>query len=71
MRMKQRNIMETPLLGVLDVVQIVLIVLKLTRVIDWSWWVVLIPLWLCLGTICVLAIAMITEYHKNEIDGAW
>ena len=54
----------------LDVVQIILIVLKLTRVIDWSWWVVLIPLWFELGIICMLAIAMITEYRKNKIDGA-
>ena len=51
----------------MDVVQIILIVLKLTRVIGWSWWVVLIPLWFGLGVICVIAIAMITEYHKSKI----
>lgn len=59
--------METSGLGVLDVVQIILIVLKLTRVIDWSWWVVLIPLWFGLGVVCLFAIAMITEYHKSKI----
>jgi len=29
----------------LEVVQIVFIVLKLIGVIQWSWWLVLIPLW--------------------------
>lgn len=31
--------------GILDVVQIVFIILKLCGVINWSWWVVLLPLW--------------------------
>lgn len=30
--------------GILDVVQIVFIILKLCGVINWSWWVVLLPL---------------------------
>lgn len=59
--------METSGLGVLDVLQLILIVLKLIRVIDWSWWVVLIPLWFGLGIVCLIAIAMITEYHKSKI----
>jgi hypothetical protein len=33
-------------LGFMDVVQIVLIVLKFAGLINWSWWVVLIPLWI-------------------------
>ena len=33
-------------MGLLDVIQIVLIILKLTNLISWSWWVVLIPLWI-------------------------
>ncbi len=28
------------------VAQIVLIVCKLCRVVDWSWWIVLMPLWI-------------------------
>lgn len=32
-------------IGVMDVVQIVLIVLKLCHVINWSWWWVLSPSW--------------------------
>ena len=33
-------------MGLLDVIQIVLIILKLTNLISWSWWIVLIPLWI-------------------------
>ena len=33
-------------MGLLDVIQIVLIILKLTNLISWSWWVVLIPFWI-------------------------
>ena len=67
MRRHKRDTIETPGLGVLDVVQIILIVLKLARVIDWSWWVVLIPLWFGLGIVGIIAIAMITEYHKSKL----
>lgn len=35
--------------GILDVVQIVFIILKLCGVINWSWWVVLLPLWVTLA----------------------
>ena len=42
-------------LGILDVLQIVFIVLKLTNLINWSWPVVLIPLWIGLAA-TVLAI---------------
>lgn len=33
-------------MGFLGVLQIVFIVLKLCKVITWSWWAVLIPLWI-------------------------
>ena len=33
-------------MGFLGVLQIVFIVLKLCKVITWSWWEVLIPLWI-------------------------
>jgi len=35
-------------MGLLEVVQTVFIVLKLTNLISWSWWAVLIPLWIML-----------------------
>jgi len=47
-------------LGILDVLQIIFIVLKLTNLINWSWWVVLIPLWIGLAaTLLVLIICLI------------
>lgn len=33
----------------LGVAQIVFIILKLVGVIDWSWWAVLIPMWISIG----------------------
>ena len=59
--------MEASGLGFLDVVQIVLIILKLVGVIDWSWWVVFIPLWFGLCVVGILAVAMFTECHKSKV----
>lgn len=36
-------------LGILAVLQIVFLVLKLTGLIDWSWWLVLVSLWADIG----------------------
>ena len=36
-------------LGIVAVLQIVFLVLKLTGLIDWSWWLVLVPLWTDIG----------------------
>lgn len=52
--------------SVLGVIQIVFIILKLVGVISWSWWVVLIPLWITIGLIlflalCTIAIAMLEK----------
>ncbi len=33
-------------ISILDVLQIVFIVLKLCKVINWSWWWVLSPIWI-------------------------
>lgn len=43
--MKDNKINYTSSLTFLDVLAIVFIVLKLTHVIDWSWWIVLAPIW--------------------------
>ena len=44
-------------IGFTGLLTIVFIVLKLTNVIDWSWWWVLSPMWIGLGIwIAVLAI---------------
>ena len=36
-------------LGISAVLQVVFLVLKLTGLIDWSWWLVLVPLWTDIG----------------------
>ena len=40
----------------LDVLQTILIVLKVFQVIDWSWWVVLSPLWTMIGWLVAIVI---------------
>ena len=44
--------------GILGVLQIVFIVLKLCGLIDWTWKVVLIPVWIELG-LCAILLAII------------
>lgn len=66
---------------VIGIVQLVLIVLKVIGVITWSWWLVLLPLWigiiLFLITIFVGGIALAVgrdEYVKErrkEMDHMW
>lgn len=43
--------------GTLDVLQIIFIVLKAFRLIDWSWWVVFSPMWTMIGLLVVIVIA--------------
>ena len=39
-------------IGFAGVLQVAFIVLKLCKVIDWSWWWVLAPTWIPLGIAC-------------------
>ena len=55
-------------LGILGVLEVVFVVLKLLKLIDWSWWLVLIPLWIDLGIaaliiICAIIIVL-TDHYK-------
>ena len=43
----------------LGVVQIVFIILKLVDVIQWSWWTVLIPLWISLFLVLLISLFLI------------
>ncbi len=46
---------------------LVFIVLKLTNVINWSWWWVLSPLWISLSiTLVILVIVVILEHRKAK-----
>lgn len=44
--------------GILGVLQIIFVVLKLVGVIHWRWIVVLIPFWIELGLLAIIAIVL-------------
>ena len=50
-----------------EIVTIVFIILKLTQIIDWSWWWVFSPLLILYGfvTLCY-AIIGFAHFHKNN-----
>lgn len=59
-------------IGFLGALTILFIALKLTHVIDWSWWWVLAPLWIpvavVLGIIAIAAIvALFVKFIINEL----
>lgn len=49
---------KTSGLGFLEVLLIIFIVLKLTKLISWSWFWVLSPIWIPLGIITILLIVI-------------
>lgn len=52
--------------GILGIVQIVFVILKLCGLINWSWWAVLIPLWIDLGIIALFVmIYMIIDIRSK------
>ena len=51
-------------LGISAVLQIVFLVLKLTRLIDWSWWLVLVPLWVDIGFSLLFIILALIIYKS-------
>lgn len=56
-------------LSIGTVIQVVLIILKLANLIDWSWYVVLIPLWISAGVLIIeviLAIIVLRKKKNNE-----
>ena len=54
-------------LGLSGVLLVVFIVLKLCKVITWSWWLVLMPLWIGIGlVILVILCAIIVAAIDNR-----
>ena len=54
-------------LSILGVVEIVFIILKLLGIINWSWWIVLIPLWIDLGiTLLVILFIIVAIIMPNK-----
>jgi len=52
-------------IGFFDALLLINIVLKLTGFIEWSWWVVLWPLWISIFIIIIIIIIFIMT-HKGE-----
>jgi membrane protein DedA with SNARE-associated domain len=42
--------------------------LKLAKVIDWSWWLVLMPLWIVLGLALLLGVLKCLEKPKTPLE---
>ena len=51
-------------LSFLDVLLVVFIALKIAKVISWSWWLVLLPLWIQIGLVIIM---MIVIYIVSKI----
>ena len=45
-------------IGLGTILFVVFLVLKLTEVIDWSWWWVTAPLWIPIGLVVVLTVLL-------------
>ena len=52
--------------GLSGLIFIVFLVLKLTHVIDWSWWWVTAPLWIPTGFITVILLILFILYICTE-----
>lgn len=49
-------------IGFFGLLQVVFITLKVAKVIDWSWWLVFLPIWIELGIIILLIIILTIIY---------
>ena len=60
--------MENRYVGIsfLSVLQVVFIAFKIAKVIDWSWWVVFLPLWIDLGIGLIALIIMLIILHDPK-----
>lgn len=55
-------------IGFFGALQIVFIVLKLCKVIHWSWAIVLIPLWVDLGVIIICLAVILADKVEERRD---
>jgi hypothetical protein len=46
-------------IGFFGVLQLILITLKLCKVITWSWWLVLLPIWIGVGLTAILIVIIV------------
>lgn len=53
-------------IGIGTLLFVVFLVLKLTNVIDWSWWWVTAPLWIPFSIVAVFMIIMLAVYFCKK-----
>lgn len=53
-------------IGFVEALCLVFITLKLTHVIDWSWWIVLAPIWMQIIILIILFIIILIYYLKEK-----
>lgn len=56
--MSERNITNNHGVGFTGLLTVLFIALKLTHVIDWSWWWVLAPVWITTAIVCALLLGL-------------
>jgi hypothetical protein len=62
--MKDKN----PITYILEILVVVLVALKLFKLIHWSWWIILSPVWggIVAATFVVLVKLILGKYTKND-----
>lgn len=62
-------------MGYLKLLSIAFIILKLCEVIDWSWWIVLAPVWINIILIIIVSVikafAVLAENEEKKKWGKW
>lgn len=66
--MEQHNHAASGGIGFLGALTLIFIVLKLCGVISWSWWLVLMPLWIELGIVLILFVIMFVIVWRHLED---
>lgn len=64
--MENKNKSASGGIGFTGLLTIAFIVLKLCKVIDWSWWWVLSPLWISIGLVILISVIFIVVTLKKE-----
>ncbi len=52
--------------GIFTILQVVFIVLKLTNLINWSWWMVWMPTFISLGISVIIILFILILFLKNK-----
>ena len=56
-------------IGFFGLLQVVFIALKVTKIINWSWWLVFLPTWIDLGLcliVIIITLIFVTWVNKND-----